>query len=210
MALEGPRVLTQEIESLSTDYTPSRLTPKGNWFIGTSSTSIMYESYFDLSGYQLDDLTFMPQGTVVQDPGTYKSNNPTMAFAVLDIISQERLTIAQIETAVLANNMPGMSETTQDFIQIVAGTYRLMTPNTTLLPNLLTTIQRKEFGSGSPSTVAKLWCYRFVTPVEGVWAAGNTLEIPAARFILTGTVIQESDLPFLMRQKRSYELATQG
>jgi hypothetical protein len=152
----------------------------------------------------------MPQGTVVQDPGTYKSNNATMAFAVLDIISQERLTIAEIETAVLANNMPGMAETTQDFIQIVAGTYRLMTPNTTLLPNLLTTIQRKEFGSGSPSTVAKLWCYRFVTPVEGVWAPGNTLEIPASRFILTGTVIQESDLPFLMRQKRSYELATQG
>lgn len=210
MALEGPRVLTQEVESLSTDYTPSKLTPKGNWFVGTSANSIMYESYFDLSGYQLDDLTFMPQGVVVQDPGTYKSNNPAMAFAVLDIISQERLTIAQIETAVLANNMPGMSETTQDFIQIVAGTYRLMLQNTTLLPNLLTTIQRKEFGSGSPSTVAKLWCYRFITPVEGSWAPGNTLEIPAARFILTGTVIQESELPFLMRQKRSYELATQG
>jgi hypothetical protein len=38
--------------------------------------------------------------------------------------------------------------------------------------------------------------------------AGITLQLPAARTILGASIIKEPDLEYMMRQKRSYELAT--
>ena len=99
--------------------------------------------------------------------------------------------------------------TTEDWIQITLGNYRLMSPNTTLLPNLLTSIRATTFGSGEATTVQKLWIYRVITIVEGgVPVPATTLEIPASRLIMPGVVMKEGDLSYMMRLKRSYELAT--
>jgi len=206
-ALEGPRVLSKAIEALSSTYTTEWSSDSG-WISEGTSLSIMNESYFDLSANELDDLTFAPSGGGLQDPGQYKSSNPTLAIAVMDIISQDKLTLADIETNIIANNAPGMPESKQDFTQIIMGNYRLMCPNLQLLPTLLQTISGGSFGSGEATAASRLWIYRVVTVVSGVLAPGDTLNVPAARFILPGVVMKEGDLSYMMRLKRSFELAT--
>ena len=171
---------------------------------------ISYETYFDLSGYELDDLTFIPTGVLVQDPGRFIASNATLDYEILDIVSQERLTPAEINAGLLAGGVPGMSNTSIDFTQIISGNYRLMIQNTTsAVTDVLLTVDGGAFGSGEATAAAKVWVYRCIR-TNGTKGTGNTLLIPAARFVMTGAVVKEDEIPYLMRLKRSYEIATQG
>lgn len=210
-ALEGPRRLTQEIPPYQGEYTASDLFPDANgWTASGLNNFLSYETYFDLSGYELDDITFVPTGVLLQDAGRYLASNATLDYEVLDIVSQERLTASEINAGLLAGGVPGMSNTTQDFTQIIAGNYRLMTQlTTTAAANILLTVDGGSFGSGEPTAAAKVWVYRCIR-INGSKVLADSLIIPASRFIMNGTAIQEEDIPYLMRLKRSYEIATQG
>jgi hypothetical protein len=210
-ALEGPRRLTKEIPSFQGVYDVTNVFPSMNgWYNDGLTNLIAYETYFDLSGYELDDMTFVPTGVLLQDPGRYIADNATLDYEVLDIVSQEKLSLTNINAQLTLGNVPGMAGTTQDFTQIVAGNYRLMTQQTTTVAaDLLLTINGGSFGSGEPTAAAKLWVYRIIR-VNGLKIPGNTLNIPGSRFVMNGTVIKEEELPYMMRLKRSYEIATQG
>jgi len=68
-----------------------------------------------------------------------------------------------------------------------------------------------NFSSLDPTAANKLWCYRVVrVNAAAPLAPARVLNIPASRFILVGTTIEEKELPYMMRLKRSFELATQG
>ena len=49
------------------------------------------EQYFDLSGYELDDLTLGILDCRVQDPGAYLYSGDSDAMVMYDIVSNERL-----------------------------------------------------------------------------------------------------------------------
>lgn len=211
-ALTGPRVLTKGIEEYTGTYVDGSGFPAyKNWKPSTSGFSLMHESYFDLSGYARDYLTLVPSGVNLQDGGYYVTtgSSPLTGMFVIDIVSQERLTHDDVETQWLTlYNLSGQPETEQDFEQIVYGKFRWLAPtlNNTYV-NGLTPMSQGLFGSSSPTTVQKLWCYRFLIYTTQD-ATGDAIACNATRFLLGATVIKEDDLPFLMRQKRSYELGT--
>ena len=104
-ALEGTRQLTQEIPPYQGEYLATNVwSTLGNegWDNSGLGNFISYETYFDLSGYELDDLTFIPTGVLVQDPGRFIASNATLDYEILDIVSQERLTPAEINAGLLA------------------------------------------------------------------------------------------------------------
>jgi len=212
-ALTGPRILHREVEEYTGRWdTPSTSFPAyKNWTPSTSGTSLMNENYFDLSGYEHDFLTLIPSGATLQDPGYYVTDNvsPLTGVVVLDIISQERLDHDTVETDWLQSlNVPSMPTTTEDFNQIVFGQFRWFAPQTDFtLVQAMSPISRGNFGSSSPTTVAKLWCYRFLI-VTSVDLTNMLLTVNATRFVLGSTIVKEKDLSFIMRQKRSYELGT--
>lgn len=213
-ALTGPRRLTLEVPHYEGTYTT--LFPAFNqWTNDGLTNAIIYESYLDLSGYELDSLTFVPQGSELQDPGRYVYSRasvtlPTVDVEVLDIISQERLSLADIDAGLTIGNVPGMAATTEDFKQIIMGDYRAMVvQNTSANIDILATITGGVFGSGEATAASRLWVYRVVR-INGTKLVGDVMKIPASRFILVGTVVDEDELPYLMRLKRSYELSTQG
>ena len=213
-ALLGPRRLTQDIPEYEGLYGVEFPNYKG-WTNAGLPNALMYETYFDMSGLTLDDLTFVPQGLELQDPGRYVydvggAGYPVVDVEVLDIISQERLTLADIDANLTLGNSPGMMESTEDFTQIIMGNYRVMVvPNTSGVGiSLLIPQTGSTFGSGEATAASRLWVYRVVR-INGLKTATHTLKIPASRFILVGTTIEENDLPYMMRLKRSYELATQ-
>lgn len=213
-ALTGERTLSVMIPAYTGDRavysTAKGWNPVNGWFTGTTARGlrlIAYETYFDLQGYELDDLTLMPLGALLQDPGSYQSNDTnTPIMEILDIISQERLSVDEVAENIVEQNMPGMLNTQNNFTQITFGRYRLMLNqaeyNETGTKTWLVG-RTQDFGSGEPVTVQKLWVYRFIRFLVN---DGKDANIPASRFILSGATIKEKDLVYLQRLKRSYEL----
>ena len=104
------------------------------------------------------------------------------------------------------NNVPGMLDSDDDFTQIIWGQYRMYLGQDTFAgpANLFLPANGATFGSGEPTTAARLWCYRIIITTAA--ADGDTLLIPASRFVLNGVVAKEKEMAFIMRTKRSYEL----
>ena len=222
-ALTGDRILTQNVPSYAgiSDVTLAWSEANGWQSVGGTIgvSGLMYENYFDLSGYELDDLTLIPMAAKLQDgmPSFYTPAvpaNTNQGLWVVDIISQERLDPEVVCTNIaLANNLPGLSTTRDEFNQLLMCDARFMALDTTIgaTTNLVTTT-RGQFGSLSPTAVAKLWTYRFVLVGRGILGIdpNDELSIPGTRFVLAANIIKEEELPYMMRLKRSYELANLG
>jgi hypothetical protein len=211
-ALTGPRQLTQMIPEYKGTFGASEFPGYKGWIPSAASSLVYYETYFDLSGYALDDLTALPIAAMLQDPGIYSCTDQRVPMQILDIISQERLDPGDVFTNVTTlNNVLGMLTTTNNFEQITFGNYRLFlstleyTHPITLSTYVYTAATAMQFGSGDPATVEKLYCYRFII-TDGATTDTTILDIPASRFILNVNVIDEPDLEYIMRLKRSYEL----
>ena len=213
-ALQGERTMSQEIPYYKGYFRGSDGWEGHNgWFTspnaGAGKQALMYETYFDLGGYELDDLTLIPVSGILQDPGAYTSDDTnTPVMLILDIISQERLDIDLITTALGVENVPGMPTTSQDWNNITFGQYRLMM-NTAEFNETGTktwlVAKQNDFGSGSPCTVHKLWVYRYILFKVN---EDKVLTVPASRMILNGVVIKEPEHEYLMSLRRNYQ--TQG
>jgi hypothetical protein len=212
-ALAGPRILEKTVdEYIGTYDSASTAFPKyKGWVSSTNGSTLMHEQYIDLSGYTNDQMTIIPTGITLQDPATYSTTgtSPGTSMYVLDIVSQERLLVDAVENDWLNFlNVPNMPTTTEEFEQILYGQFRWLAPSTSFTyTTALTPINRGEFGSASPTTVAKLWLYRFIINTATDFDT-NVITIAASRFVIGATAVKEKDLSFLMRQKRSYELGT--
>ena len=212
-ALTGPRQLTQMIPEYDGEMGASEFPGFKGWIASASSTLVYYETYFDLSGYALDDLTAIPIAAMLQDPGLYACDDTKVGMQVLDVISQERLRPGRVLNDMITdNNVPGMLMSANNFEQITFGNYRLFMGQKTFTdPAGLETVvylpaDSMQFGSGDAVTVEKLWCYRFVMARGATEGESSTIKIPASRFILNVNVVDEDELVYIMRLKRSYEL----
>ena len=220
-ALTGDRILTQNVPSYNSvsDVSLAWLPDNGWQSVGQTvgASALMYENYFDLSGYELDDLTLVPMNAKLQDGMPYfytpaVPGNVNQGVLVLDIISQERLDPEVVMQNIgQFNDVPGLSRTRDDFNQIIMCDTRFMALDTTIgASTQLVTTSRGSFGSLSATAVAKLWTYRFILVTRGVVGIdpNDAMTIPGSRFVLAATIVQEDELPYMMRLKRSYELAT--
>jgi hypothetical protein len=223
-ALSGPRQLVKQFETASMKYsvTDATFIPADNVAIGsyanwesvTGYPAFYNEGYLDLSGYELDDLTTVVTSVKVQDPGVYLFQGNDQVFCVYDVLSTERLTMADLQ--LLSNNNRvnrqmgiGMPEGPLDREQVIFGLYRFFAHNTTNvgLPELMINARTSRFGSGEPTAVQKLWTYRICIMFDSP-SDGQVITLPASNFIVNAEIIKEKELPYLFRLKKSYELAT--
>ena len=225
-ALTGIRTMTTQFEMAamywnfeppaSSTFLPSTNPNVGsfaNWQGLTNLPAFYNETYLDLSGYELDDLTAVPMDVKVQDPGVHIFTGSSQVFCIYDVLSQERL--SEDDLRLLAENNRtnrqmglGMPEGPLDRSQVVFGLYRFFTNNVsqTGMPSLMLNARTVRFGSGQPTAVQKLWAYRIVI-FAGEPAPDVEVVIPAATFVMTANIVQEDTLPYMMRLKRSYELS---
>lgn len=223
-ALTGTRVMTKQAEQAymywddgTTSGGPimmkSPLDQMSQWQGVENKAMAYYETYFDLSGYELDDLTVFIRSGRVQDAGIHTFSGNTDCFQIYDILSNERLTEEMLRE-IKANNRdirskaPNSIHGPLDYSQVIYGRYRLFSKNANLtsLPDLMLNCRDVRFGSGQATTVQKLWWYRiivFTTTPEN----DEFILVPASTFVLVAEVGKEDDLAYIMRQKRSYELA---
>lgn len=213
-ALTGNRLMNLPVPASNIAYTDADgWTADNGWEVDSPNATIYYENYFDLSGYELDDLTLYPVGISLQDGLPYFTSNgadPSLLVYVLDIVSQERLNMSTIRTLIANLGYPSSPESNYDWTQILFCQIRGFTALTNIgNTTIMQPVSVGEMGSAEPTSVQKLWCYRVVLPGGTDWS-DQTVTIPATRFVLAGNIAKEADLEYIMRQKRSYELATQG
>jgi hypothetical protein len=217
MLADRNEVLAVMFPPLTTTYAAGSWTNVGQ-YVARGATSLIAESSIDLTGYAMEDLTFATFETMYQDAGIYSTTDgagtapgASTKLEVMELITD--VPLSRDELLVTAEAMgvtvPGQIDSTQDFSQVIYGNYRLYVPNNTLgLIGYMQMIQSSGFGSKEPTASARLYCYRIIRCLTA--ADGDLLNLPSCRVGLSGRMYREDDLPYMMRLKRSYELATQG
>tara|TARA_Y100000004_G_scaffold147653_1_gene168905 strand:- start:1029 stop:1712 length:684 start_codon:yes stop_codon:yes gene_type:complete len=216
-ALTGNRQMHKSFQPLIATWDPlsasfiADTTYSATW---KSAANCHYqETYFDTDGYSRDMLTLMPITAYVQEAGRYQMAQPgTQRLVVVDMITTERIENVGPWVLDLINNgtMNGFPNSTVDFTQVIFGRLRELTgiSQAGSVQDIFAPTSDQQFGSLEPTTATKLWIYKIVINI-GLPSSevGATLKFPASRTILQAEIVKESELPFMMRQKRSYELS---
>ena len=221
------RTLTAEFPMWSVGYDGSdwqiEPTISGDW-IELSDGFYFNETVIDLSGYALERKSFFPYTSFEQRGGTVS--------ATIDggtLTSQPYIFDGTIITSVPMNQnelisslivSPGFIQLSglgifgikQNRDQILHGEQKIYTLDSTLsvsgVSNYQKLISRELFSSLEPTAADKLYCYRIcgVSAARGEATAAN---LPATRVLMPGNITSEPQLEYMMRLKRSYELANQ-
>jgi hypothetical protein len=222
-SLTGPRQLNKTFAPLKVEYNGEL----GQWLAPATLTSATWlpvpgafagwyiEDVFDLSGYNMDFLTANPVNAFTQQAGRTGITFPGgTRIILLDLITENRVD----DLPALINSMidegsliPSFNDSADDWGQVIFGRWREFTgiSQANQTQDVFAATDDQNFGSLEPTTNDKLWIYRIATVLGIPGASGlsfSTLRIPSSRTILQINVTKEDDLPFMMRQKRSYEL----
>jgi len=220
VAADGSWLLSE-----STGYQPLPGVNKQYWF---------NEMKLDLSGYTMDDLTVYFRNSFEQRASATTVNwqvddpsNPLIPFdatfletVILSSVpmSQENLISVAVSGPVGATNVNfGNFNRTQ----IIHGTNTWWGIDTSFGSDVLTTrgaalcrmVQTQDFSSLEPTAAENIYCYRIVYLSESYNRTSERgldfVFVPAIRVLLNCMIDKEADLEYMMRLKRSYELANQ-
>ena len=214
MTLEGARLLDKtlsfaDIQLGSVEPFPATVTGDGwNILENVATPTYALRSYYDLSGYNMNELTSFFQAVDVQEVFTPFGS---AACRVIDLVTTEYVTDTEIVAAYQYTtgdgDLPGFPKSSYDMQQVVYGRTRTYTSNSSF--GDITLQGSTMWGTCAAATSDKLHITRIVM-VLNTAAIDQVVHVPACNYVTAIIVAKEADLPFLMRQKRSYELATQG
>jgi hypothetical protein len=215
MTLEGPRVLDVTIGHLditqgtSPDEFPATISGNGWETLENLLTpTFASRNYYDLSGYNRDSLTTFIQGVDIQEGYPPFGNS---AYVIVDMITTEYVDDQTILDAYKYTtgdgDLPGFPRSPYDMQQVIYGRVRTFTTNSAWGDSELQGVSM--FGTCAATTADKVHLTRVVYVAPGTPATeGQSSHIPPCNYVTAIIVGGEGELPFLMRQKRSYELAT--
>jgi len=210
--------------TLVTEFPPMGLTDAegsrtllASGYITVGINVYLYETSIDLSGYAMDKKTFYPYSSFEQRSGpVIGSFTNTTERNVVDsiIVSSVPLDMSGFNPNQLAANLPGFN--------MPGGiAYRLNRDPLIHQHQIIYSHDTTTAGTGSgsiyrvvssqsgsslePTAADKLYCYRLITTS----GSSGSLSLPAARVMIPGTLTSEPKLEYMMRLKRSYELANQ-
>jgi len=218
MTLEGPRLLDKVFDGFSATMgnAPSHFpaTFQGDNWVALDNAlqpTFVNRGYYDLSGYNLEDLTSFIQGVNVQEAWGPRG---TAGCFVIDLITTEYVTSPDLIAAYVyptigvpfpTRDLPGFPLSTFDMSQVVYGSTReYVAAGTNTNANQYS---QTKWGTCGATAVEKLHITR-VLYIEPTPANAATIEIPPCDYATAIMVGKEKDLPYLMRLKRSFELST--
>jgi hypothetical protein len=169
-------------------------------------------SYYDISGYGLEDLTAFIQGVNIQEAWGPRG---TAGCFVVDLITTEFVHDGDVIAAYIypetlvpfpTRDLPGFPLSTFDMNQVIYGRSREFTPAEGTDTNA-NQYSQTQWGTCAATAGAKMHITRIVY-IEPGPAADATVQVPPCDYASAIIVAKEKDLPYLMRLKRSFELAT--
>lgn len=202
----------------------------GGWVVyPTINQIIYYEDSVDLSGYSIRDLTFVPFASFTQE-GLYNTFIDGVGYLRYDCISTVPLDITKLISTMASGGAPGFtapfdptamnSYVAADRTQIIHGESTVYANDVTYPGTDIVSERYKNTSSSlEPTASDKLFVYSVVfldanvdadpgaTPP--IFPFGSYLALAPRRIIMPGKWTKEPELEYMMRLKRSYELANQ-
>jgi len=212
MTMEGPRILAKQLAggtiTMSSDPFPSTTSSieGGNWN-KLNNRSFVNRSYYDLTGYNRYDLTSFFQGVDIQEEFGPNGDLPVWVIDLIttEFVDDDTITNALFDNAALLGDLPGFPGSTMNQEQVIYGRNRTFYTSSTW--SKVGEFARTQWGTCLAATSDKIHLTRIV--MLDVQIPLNTeIQIPPCNYVSTIIVGKEKELAFMMRQKRSYELAT--
>jgi len=221
------RTLCAEFGGLAIQFNPVsgdfEVTASGSGLTNLGGGFFVLQQDIDLSGYAMERKTFYPYSSFEQRGGIVSgqfASAPTEQPYVIEqtIISSIPLNTNDFAASIIAapgfNTYSGFidGQARFDRSSIIHGELKWYTIDTTQSVkaglNTLKLLEREVFSSLEPTAADKLYCYRILllTAVTGEAFKGSW---PPTRVLIPGTISSEPKLEYMMRLKRSYELANQ-
>lgn len=213
MTLEGPRLLAKQLGGaiIETDDTtaPAVSSVTGANWKRLNNRAFVNRSYYDLTGYNRYDLTSFFQGVEIQEEFGPNGTLPVWIIDMLttEFVDDDTITNALFDNAALLGDLPGFPGSTMNQEQVVYGRNRTFYTSTNYVDNKVSEFARTMWGTCSAATSDKIHLTRIVM-LDVTVPALATISIPPCNYVTSIVVGKEKELAFMMRQKRSYELAT--
>lgn len=200
----------------------------GAWqAIPNSENSMFYETSIDLSGYANQSLTFFPESGFRQQ-APYSAITGATAAGLIEatIITTVPMSAVDILNAIALGTTPALpqvfeSDPTQPatlndpglmwsnvlYCDVRLGLVDIGTPSNT---GFVKPTQAGQTGSLQATAADKLYVYKVLRPLNTVAPTDlSSIASGAERVGLIGVMAQEPTVEYMMRLKRSYELANQ-
>jgi len=173
-------------------------------------------TYYDLSGYSLDDLTAFISGVNIQEAWGPRG---TAGCFIVDLVTTEFVGDGDLMQAYIyptvgvpfpTRDLPGFPESTYDMSQVIYGRTREYVPAaldpTGAIQANANLYSVTTFGTGTATAAQKLYLTRILY-IDAAAPGDSTIQVPPCDYVTAAIVAKEKDIPYLMRLKRSYELA---
>lgn len=201
--------------SSSDGRTYDELESLNGWTIGSGNTLVYWQGSIDLSGYALERKTFYPVTAFIQEAASHIAFGGS-GQTVIYLVSSIPTDITSLLTQVANQSAPGFTQggglnaPQENWTTVLFGQRSLNLINSTLPAlGICQPIISNQFGSLSPTAADKLYVTKVVFPTTLSGVIGDSLIIPSSRIVIPGSVREEPKLEYMMRLKRSYELANQ-
>ena len=174
----------------------------------------------DLSGYALQKKSFFPYSSFQQTGALYSGQwiaAITQQPYVMDTVLISSVPLDNAALIQAASQAPGFTQFSGSPLNynrdvIIHGESRTFTVDSSLSVaggnNTLTEVDRHVYSSLEPTAADRLYGYRLILISEKN-GQGEGLTLPPLRVIMPGTITEEPKAEYMMRLKRSYELANQ-
>jgi len=170
--------------------------------LDANAAIMVYRTYIDLAGWSKEQLTTFTQGVDIQKqqiPIKIPSAS-TLSLWEFDFITTRRLTDAEL---INLAGLPGFMGSTVDLMEVIYGERMLYGENQTI-PGNFVQISADTFGSGNPTAMDKMHWTRLI--IVDSPADGEQLAIWPTNLVVQAMTVEEKDLVWMERLRRSYVL----
>ena len=189
----------------------------GGWEIYTNELGRVYaiwRGYFDIAGWNSEQLTAFISGAGFQEANQWLGPDPVALGSIpriktWDIVSKAKIPNSALDTATALTSgewlAPGFAGSNYDLEEIFTGRYRHFDYSTTVTAGFNQTAMQ-IWGAGDATAGDKVYLTR-VVDVSGVLVYPGFLIIPPQNVVMPATLVDEKDLVYMERLRRSYVLA---
>lgn len=179
---------------------------------GTGLEYLVWRGYFDITGFNEDDLTVFIQGTGFQQAESVfmavPANGQGKEWCILSkaYIPDEAFSAAHHNPVATTWNAPGMIGSNYNLEEIFTGRYREFSHDTNTPYSGMITHQ-SEWGAGDATAGDKLYITIALRGFGFTQAANGVIVYPPTAVIVPASLAEEKDLQYMERLRRSYVLA---
>jgi len=197
-----PELTVDQVSGGWQSTTPSIYTP----IVLTGSPDGFYlQSQIDIAGWTKEGLTAFFSNQFIQRDSPY---TPGVAPVVASDVLQARDYIIVTDVPLEVNStmfQAGFPTHASDYMTVKFSQCEIFVQSTTT-PVMMIKADSFRMGSGQPTASGTLYVTRICIPYKVVQAPTDSITFPSIRYVAQGIASEESELVYINRLRRSYEL----